>query len=99
MRQKINVPINHRETVEDITEQNVDLFAEKDIDLGKTNMIKMSIDAGYHPPITLRPHRTPFAKHPNVDKAVNNMLPANIIHPPKSPWSFPIVVVDKKRLH
>ena len=28
-KQKITVPINHRETVEDLMEQNVDLFAER----------------------------------------------------------------------
>ena len=62
-------------------EQNLDLFAEKDTDLGKTNTIKMSIDTGNHPPIKLRPYKTPFAKYPIVDMAVNDMLAANIIHP------------------
>ena len=56
-------------------------------------MVKMSIDTGNHPTIKLRPYRTPFAKHPIVDKAVNYMLAANIIHPSKS---FPTVVADKK---
>ena len=49
------VPFNHRETVDDLKEQNVDLFAEKGTDLGKTNTIKMSIDTGTHPTIKLRP--------------------------------------------
>ena len=80
----------------DLIEQNIDLFAEKDTDLGKTNMIKMSIDTGNHPPIKLIPYRTPFAKHPIVDNAVFDMLAANIICPSRSPWSFCIVVVDKK---
>ena len=51
LKQKIIVPINHRETPEDLIEQNVDLFAEKDTDLEKTNAFKMSIDTGNHPPI------------------------------------------------
>ena len=51
MKQKIIISINHRETVEDLIEQNVDLFAKKDTDLGRTNTIKMSIDAGNHLPI------------------------------------------------
>ena len=46
-------------------------------------MIKMSIDTGNHPPIKLRPYKTPFAKCPTVDKAVNDMLAANILHPSK----------------
>ena len=53
LKQKIIVPINHREIVECMVKQNVDLFAEKDTDLGKTNTIKMSIDTGNHPPSKL----------------------------------------------
>ena len=67
--------------MEDSREHSVDLFAEKDTDLGKANVIKMSIDTGNHSPIKVRPSRTPFAKCPIVDKAVNDMLAANIIHP------------------
>ena len=92
----IIVPIDHRETIEDFIEQNVDFFPEKDTDLGRTNTVKMSIDTGNHPSVKLRPYRTPFAKHPIIDKVVNAMLAANIIHPSRSPWSFPIVVFDKK---
>ena len=44
----------------------------------------MSIDTCNHPPIKLRPYRTPFAKHQILDKAVNYMLSANIILPSRS---------------
>ena len=33
---------------------------------------------------------------PIVDKAIDNMLVANVIQPSRSPWNFPIVIVDKK---
>ena len=56
----------------------------------------MSIDTGNHPLIKLTPYRMTFAKHPIVDKAVNDMLAANIIYPSRSPWGFPIVVADKR---
>ena len=59
-------------------------------------MIKMSTDTGNNPTIKMRSYRTPFAKCPIVDKAVNNMLKTNIIHPFRSPWNLPIVVIDKK---
>ena len=94
LKQKIIVPINHREIVEDLIEPNVGLFAEKNTDLGKTSTIKMGIDTGNHPPIKLRPYRTP-AKCPIIDKAVNDMLAANIIHPSRSTWCFHRVVIDK----
>ena len=56
----------------------------------------MSIDTGNHPLIKLRPYKTPFAMHPSVDKAVNDMLATNILHPSRSPWCFLVVVVDKR---
>ena len=96
LKHKIIVPINHRETFEAFVEQNVDLFAEKDTDLGRTYTWNISIDTGNHPPIKLRPYRILFTKHSIVDKAVNDMLAANIICPSRSSWSFPIVDVDKK---
>ena len=73
-----NCTTNHRETDEDLIEQDVDHFAEKDTDLGKTNTIKKGIDTHNHPPIQFKLYRTPFAKHPIVDKEVNDMLIANI---------------------
>ena len=95
LKQKITVLINHREIVEGFVKK-VDLFTENDTDLGKTNTIKMRIDTGNHPSIKLRPYRTPFSKCEIVDKALNDMLAENIIHPSRPPWSFPIVLIGKR---
>ena len=76
--------------------QNIDLFAEKDRDLGKTKTLEMRIETGNHPPIKLKPYRTPFAKRQIISKAIDEMLKAKIIQPSKSPWCFPVVVVTKK---
>ena len=56
-----------------------DLFTQNDTDLEKTYTIKLSIDTGTHQPIKLTPYKTPFAKCPIADKAVNDMLAANIM--------------------
>lgn len=56
----------------------------------------MQIDTRNHPPINMKPYRTPLNKRKIVDKAIDDMLDSNIIRRSKSPWSFPIVVVDKK---
>ena len=55
LKQKITLPINHREIAEALIEQNVDLYVEKDTDLGKTNNVRMSIDNGKHSSIKLTP--------------------------------------------
>ena len=49
----------------------------------------MKIDTQNHPPIKLRPYRTPIKDREVVDKAVDEMLEANVIRRSKSPWSFP----------
>ena len=59
----------------------------------------MGIDTGNLQPFKLKPYRTNFARYQIVDMVVNDMLTADIIHPSRSPWSFPIVVFEKRGLH
>jgi len=56
----------------------------------------MRIDTGDHPPIKNRPYRVPLTKRKVIDEALEQMLEAKIIERSKSPWSFPLVVVNKK---
>ncbi|CAC5369518.1 unnamed protein product [Mytilus coruscus] len=56
----------------------------------------MKIDTGSNHSIKLRPYRTPLNQRPIVEKAVKEMLEANIIRRSQSPWSAPIVLIKKK---
>jgi hypothetical protein len=47
------------------------------------------------PPISLRPYRIPYARCDEVKKLLNQMLKDGHIGPSKSPWSSPIVLIDK----
>ena len=49
IKQKIDTPSTFKEIVEEIVRHNLDLFAEKDTDLGKIQIIKMIIDTDDHP--------------------------------------------------
>lgn len=93
---ELNVPPEHRPRIERLVDQNSDLFASTDADLGHTSATQMKIDTGNHPPIKMKPYRTPLNKRKIEDKAIDDMLDSNVIRRSKSPWSFPIVVVDKK---
>ena len=56
----------------------------------------MQIDVENNDPIKMRPYRTPMKNREVIDKAIDEMLDADVIRRSRSPWSFPVVIVDKK---
>jgi len=94
--EEIDVPVEYRANIQQVIKRNRDLFAKKDADLGYTDTVQMKIDTGNHRPIKNRPYRTPHNKRQIIDKAIEEMLDAKVIERSSSPWSFPLVVVDKK---
>ena len=95
-RAEISAPPEHREFVEKLLFANKDLFAAKDTDLGHTDTVIMKIDTGDHPPIRQKPYRIPLQKRELVEKAIDDMLEANIIRKSRSSWASPILLVKKK---
>ena len=92
----INVPPEHKQDITTLVEQNKDIFALKDSELGRTNTIKMKIDTGDNPPIKLKSYKTPLNNRKVVENAVQEMMQAGVIRKSRSPWSFPVVIVGKK---
>ena len=92
----VDVPEEYKSRVVNFLKKNNDLFATKDSELGHTDTVKMKIDTQGHSPIKLRPYRTPINAREVVDKAFDEMLEAKVIRRSNSPWSFPVVIVDKK---
>ena len=92
----LDVPEEYRSRIEKLVLQNKDLFASKDSELGHTKAVKMQIDVGNNDPIKMRPYRTPMKNREVIDKAIDEMLDADVIRRSRSPWSFPVVIVDKK---
>ena len=92
----LDVPEQYRSKIEKLVLKNQDLFASKDSELGHTDTIKMQIDIGNNVPIKMKPYRTPIKNREVIDKAINEMLDADVNKRSRSPWSFPVVIVDKK---
>ena len=44
-----------------------------------------------------RAYRVPYSQWEKVYKEIMGMLEAGVIHPSKSPWASPMVLIPKKR--
>ena len=73
-----------------------DVFAESSAEMGRTNLIKHSIDTGNEHPIRQPCRRVPPARREQARGLVKDMLQKNIIQPSSSPWASPVVLVGKK---
>ena len=93
---EVDVPYEYRSQIINILKTNADIFAQTDSQLSHTDTVRMKIDTGDNLPIKLRPYRTPLNNRKGIDNAIDEMLSAKIIERSKSPWSFPVVIVDKK---
>ncbi|MEW8548463.1 MAG: reverse transcriptase domain-containing protein, partial [Candidatus Thiodiazotropha sp.] len=93
---ELNCPDEHRSLITQLLNSNLDLLAKNDSDLSQTDTVTMKIETGDHPPIKLRPYRTPLNTRKIIDKAVDEMLAADIIERSRSSWSFPVIIVEKK---
>ena len=92
----MDVPSHYKPQIQKFLKKNKDLFASVDSELGHTDTVTMKIDTGNNPPIKLRPYRTPIQNRQVIEKTIDEMMGANIVRRSKSPWSFPVVIVDKK---
>lgn len=93
---ELQAPPAFKPKLQKLITRNADLFAKKDSELGHTNTVKMKVDTQNNAPIKLRPYRTPINNRKVIDEAVDEMLTADIVRRSRSPWSFPVVIVDKK---
>ena len=78
-----------------LLKQYDDVFAHTPDQLGRSSVVKHTIDTGTHPPIRLRSYRTSPPNKEEINKQINEMLENDIISPSVSPWSAPVVLVKK----
>ena len=63
--------------------------------LGTTRLVEHSIDVQGDQPIRQRPYRVPETKRQQIAKEVQKMLLSNVIRPSASPWSSPVLLLEK----
>ena len=71
------------------------VFSSGPNDIGRTGLVKHSIDTGNNKPVKLPPRRVPMHLQEAVDEEIDRLIEMDIIRPSKSPWSSCIVSVIK----
>uniref|UniRef100_A0A1X7TWD2 Uncharacterized protein n=1 Tax=Amphimedon queenslandica TaxID=400682 RepID=A0A1X7TWD2_AMPQE len=73
-----------------------DFFAIHDSELGRTGVIKHSIDMQQSPPVLIPRRRLPKYHEGKVTEMLQRILQQKIIEQSQSPWSSPVVLVKEE---
>ncbi|XP_062588198.1 uncharacterized protein LOC134249845 [Saccostrea cucullata] len=73
-----------------------DVFIEPGGSLGRTDLVKHTINTGDARPIKLPPRRLPIHQKKVAEQEIDKMLKEDVIEPSNSPWAAPIVLVKKR---
>ncbi|KAK3090518.1 hypothetical protein FSP39_012438 [Pinctada imbricata] len=88
----INLSQEQKEELRSLCAKYSDVFTDKP---GRCTLTEHRIRTTTETPISQKPYRIPYAKQEQVKKALNDMLEQGQITQSKSPWSSPIVLVNK----
>ena len=73
-----------------------DVFASSTDDLGRTSLVKLTINTGDSKQIGQNPRRLPLSQRTVSKVEVEKMLQRGVIEHSTSPWAAPVVLVRKK---
>ena len=90
-----NLTADEKEKATAFVQRYADLFSKSDFDIGRTDLIKHTIDTGDKKPFKQQLRRHPWAHQEIIDKHVEKMLTAGVIEPTVSPWASNVVLVRK----
>ena len=82
--------------IEDLVLEYADVYAMESSEFGVTDTVTHSINTGDSPPIRQPARRIPSTLHGTVEEVVQKMLEQGVVEPSHSPWSSPVVLVEKK---
>ncbi|CAH8627089.1 unnamed protein product [Dicrocoelium dendriticum] len=91
-------PVDKRtlERLKEILRNHSEAFAWRPGDIGRTGVVKHSIDTGSARPIKSPPRRIPLHWQSELQLLIDEMLKKNVVRPSTSPWASPVVLVKKK---
>ena len=95
----MTVPLTEKEKLrlQEVLLKHKQIFAENDMDFGRTNLVEHEIKLTNNDPIKERYRKIPPAMYAEVKEHLREMLEKGVIRESKSPYSSPVVLVRKKR--
>ena len=81
---------------EELCEEYGEAFSKHNEDISRTKLVKMDIDTGDSPPVSLRPYTLPLKHCEWVQREIESLEQAGVIKKSMSNWASPIVIVPKK---
>ena len=91
-----DLTLRQREELAAVIYEHRDVFSSGPTDMGRTGLVKHTIDTGDQRPVRLPPRRLPIAKQEIEREEVQKMLDRGVIEPCQSSWASPVVLVTKK---
>ena len=85
-----------RQKFEELCDEYGEAFSKNNEDIGRTKLVKMDIDTGDSPSVSLRPYTLPLKHYEWVQREIESLERAGVITKSMSKWASPIVVVPKR---
>ena len=82
-----------KKQVEELLQEYKGVFSTSEFDLGRTNLVKHTIDTGTNRPFKQALRRHPMAYLPIIDEHVDKMLANDFCEPSYGPWASNVVLV------
>lgn len=85
-----------RQAAYNLLHKHLSVFSKGGIDLGRTPLVRHTIDTGDAQPVKLHPRRVPLHLQEECAEHVKQMQASGIIQPSCSPLAAPVVLVRKR---
>ena len=90
-----NLPEADKAVIADVLLKNIDRFALDGMQMGYCRWFELKIDVGNAKPEAHKQYRMSRAEHEALCKTVKDMVKQGVLEPSTSPWSFPVMMVEK----